>query len=66
MRVAKWKWKMGVNVIDNFQAACITKTDSNHTNKAKMISMPNELESLESLMKLTMQSTIVQMIPVCQ
>jgi hypothetical protein len=32
--------------------------------QSKMISMPNELESLESLMKLTMQSTIVEMIPV--
>jgi hypothetical protein len=35
MRVAKQKWKMVVNVINNFQAACITKTDSNHTNKAQ-------------------------------
>ncbi len=56
------KVENGCKCNQQFSGSLYNKDRFQSHQQSKMISMPNELDSLESLMKLTMQSTIVQMI----
>jgi hypothetical protein len=56
------KVENGCKCNQQFSGSLYNKDGFQPHQQSKMISTPNELESLESLMKLTMQITIVQMI----